>query len=736
VAMLPALPFIKAFFVPVYRVGLFVAAGFCWTLWLAWWYVGTGLPARYQADRVELVGVIDQIPYRNKALARFGFQVQSPFRGRVRLSWYGAPATLQPGQRWRLTARLKRPNGYFNPGGFDYEKWLFRHRYLATGYVYRNAGAQLLRPGVLPLGTRIHRYRYRLYRRLSARLQRLGVAREIQGFVLALSLGERQRIQRPQWRVLAVTGVGHLLAISGLHVGIVAAWTFWLASRLWGAWPSLSRHLAAPKAGAVAALCLSFYYVLLAGFSVPAQRAFVMSAFLLGGILSGRRLYPERVLAGALLLVLVFDPFAALSAGFWLSFWAVAIILFITAYRRRQSTGLRRWPQIQWSLSLAVAPLTLFFMHGASLISPLVNLVAIPLVSVFVVPVLLVALLSATLFPVLSDWLLLGASGVFSWLWQGLTLAAQFDWAWWQFSLQQVWRLLAACVAVLLLLMPSGVAARALALVFLLPLLVPPAANIRHGELVLTMLDVGQGLALVLRTRRHTLVYDTGPRFRSGFNTGDAVIVPYLRAMHTRRLDMLVISHADRDHVGGLAAVIDAYPPRRLLSGEARKVSAPAAAPCRAGQRWNWDGVRFEVLHPLPATTAAANDRSCVLKVSAGKSSVLIPGDIHREVEASLLTTLGARLRADVLVVPHHGSTTSSSARFVSTVRPKYALVSAGYRNRYGFPAQKVVDRYRRAGVHLLQTASLGAVQLRLGSNGVQLDYRERVKNRRFWHRR
>ncbi len=733
--MLLALPFIKAYFMPVYRVLLFVAAGFGWTLFLAWSGSGDRLQARHEGGRLEVDGVIDAIPYRNGSLARFGFQVRSPFHGRVRLSWYTAPAVLRPGQRWRLTVKLKRPNGYFNPGGFDYERWLFRHRYVATGYVYAKAAAVRLPPSASTPGVRLHRYRHRLFAGLLARLERLAIPREIQGFLLALSLGERQKIMPDQWRILRVSGVGHLLAISGLHVGIVAAWAFWLGARLWAALPSLSSRLAAPRAGALAALCLSFYYVMLAGFSVPAQRAFLMSAFFLFSILAGRRLYPSRSLAGALLLVLVFDPFAVLSAGFWLSFWAVAVILLLTTHRRARSrAGL--WPRIQWAVSIAVVPLSLFFMQGASLVAPLANFVAIPVVSLLVVPALLVALLAAGLLPFVSDLLLLFTAWVFGWLWQLLQLVVEFRWAWWPFSLQQVWPLLSACVAVLLLLMPRGLAGRGLLLIFALPVVFPPTEKIARRELVLTMLDVGQGLALVLRTQRHLLVYDTGPRFRSGFNTGDAVILPYLRAIHAARLDMLVISHGDTDHRGGMDAVLKTWRPRRLLSGEPQRLAVDAQ-PCRAGRVWNWDGVRFEILHPAPGmTTGVANNRSCVLKVSAGRHSVLIPGDIHRDVESALVDAFGARLRAAVLVVPHHGSGSSSSAAFLSAVRPRYALLSAGYRNRHGFPAQKVVDRYHRAGIRLLQTADCGALQLRLHERGVELDYCERSRNGRFWHRR
>ncbi|WPL12870.1 MULTISPECIES: DNA internalization-related competence protein ComEC/Rec2 [Thiorhodovibrio] len=628
----------------------------------------------------------------------------------VRLSWYKGAPQIKAGERWSLLVRLKPPHGFVNPAGFDYERWLFQQGIGATGYVRDSDQNRRLDAG--PGDQWLNHLRQQLRARIIAVLGETRAA----ALVRALVLGDREGLTPPDWQVLTRTGTNHLLAISGLHIGLIATAAFFLTRGFWARAGSLPLWLAAPRAGAVMAMLAALGYSALAGFAVSTQRALAMLAVVLVALIAGRTLRPFAALSLALLAVLLVDPLAMLSYGFWLSFGAVSALLYALGGRLGQPSLFAGWSRAQWTVALGLLPLLLLLFGRASLIAPPVNLIAVPLFSV-----LLPAILLATLISLASSWTLpltlIGAG-----LEHGLNLLAtlaELPWATIGLGERPLWVWGAAFAGVALLLAPRGLPGRWLGLIYLLPLLLvrplPPAP----GTAAVTVLDVGQGLAVVIRTARHTLVYDLGPRFPSGFNTGTAVVAPYLRALGIGEVDLLVVSHADQDHAGGLSGLLEENPVARLLSGEPAELesalsSGVTAEPCQAGQQWHWDGVELAILHPSAATQLEGNDSSCVLKITTGGASLLLSGDAGNRIEAGLVREYGQALRAEVLVAGHHGSATSSARVFLEQVDPRWVIYSAGFANRYGFPAKVVSERVDHLGIPSLNTATTGAISFLL----------------------
>ncbi len=712
---------------------MLAVAGFLWAWFSAAAVLQHYLPSTLEGEDMVLEGVIVSLPETDAQRARFLFDITRlhhrgepiPSPGRVRLAWYRPYPHLEAGQRWRLQARLKRPHGMVNPGTFDYEGWLFQQRIRATGYVRPGADTVLLSTdsNTAPL--------QRLRQRLHEQLRTLTGEHPLGGLVAALALGERQGVERGQWQLLRATGTNHLVAISGLHIGIVAGLVFFLTRRFWP-WPE---HLPAPKAAALAALLAAALYAALAGFSIPTQRALIMVAVAMLALLGQRALRPARVLSLALLVVLILDPLAVLSPGFWLSFGAVAVILYGMGGRLAASGWWWRWGRVQVLVALGLAPLLSLWFQQVPLISPLANLLAVPWVSLLVVPLVLLATVLATLLPVPAAWLLQLALLALDVLWWWLEFCAGLLPADWSVLAAAPWTMLPAVLGLIWLLAPRGWPARWLGLVWLLPMLLARPAGPAPGQAWVTLLDVGQGLAVLVRTAGHTLLYDTGPGYGSGTDAGEMVIVPVLRHYGLRRIDTLILSHGDSDHAGGAAAVFEGLEVGRFVSSAAVPLPWREHEPCHSGQRWQWDGVSFELLYPPPqgGHGSKGNDSSCVLRIVAGGRAVLLSGDIEAAAERELLARVPQQLAADVLVAPHHGSKTSSTAPFVTAVAARHVLFSIGYRNRYGFPHPAVAARYRAAGSELHDTAAQGAITVRLGGQGVVLEsYRQQA--RRYWY--
>ena len=729
-----------------FAAACWVACGFLWAAWMAQQRLADALPIAWEGENIQLIGVVAAMPQPYERSLRFEFDVESVLTSqavvpaRIALSWWGSSAgggrsatlpELRAGERWQLTVRLRRPHGTLNPHGFDYEAWLLERDIRATGYV-RPGGNQRVAALVARPQYLIERVREAVRTRMQTALADAPYA----GVLTALAVGDQRAISQAQWQVFTRTGVNHLMSISGLHVTMISGLAFALAYWLWRRSPRLTLRLPARKAAVVAGLAAALGYAWVAGFAVPAQRTVYMLAVVAVALWSGRLTSASVVLCAALFVVLVIDPWAVLAPGFWLSFGAVGLIMYVTTGRIAPEHWLRAWARVQWTITLGLIPFLLALFQQVSVVSPVANAIAIPVVSLVVVPLTLSGLmLPFDLVLQLAHAVMAACGAMLEWM-SALPVAV------WQQHAPPLWTVVAAMIGVLWLLLPRGFPARWIGVAGLLPLFLVEPAPPADGALRLAVLDVGQGLAVVAQTRHHALLYDAGPAYGPQIDSGNRIIVPYLRATGVRTLTGMVISHGDNDHSGGANSVMQAVPPDWLLSSlpedHALVAQAAAARRCEAGERWQWDGVAFEVLHPARENYARekfrSNDRGCVLRVSTAGASVLLAADIEQKSEREILASAPDKLRAQVLLVPHHGSRTSSTPDFVAQVNPDIALVAVGYRNRFGHPKDDVLDRYRALGSRIYRTDYDGALLLDVGRDGAIRVQRYRALYRRYWH--
>ena len=711
--LLAGIPLV-AFPVALLRVAGMSCAGLLWICWQAGQIADAQLPLHLEGEDVLVRGVVQGLPETlGGQRLRFGFLIdQVSEQGHwqtlpllARITWYRNKLAVAPGERWQFKVRLKRPRGFSNPGGFDYQRWLVAQGIQATGYVRKGkANRRLYQTGSQPVQG--------LRQQLSAHIQQLDVPETMRALLRALGVGDRSAMSTAQWRVLQKTGTSHLLAISGLHVGMVAGLVFFIARQGWSLlgdpqrWP-------APRVAAACSIIAALAYALLAGFQVPAQRALVMVSLWMLAVMWTGRPDPWRVWSLALLAVLLMDPFSVAAPGFWLSFAAVALICQLTLGRHGRTGRLRRLLSVQFGLLLGLAPLQWLLFQQLSISAPFANLIAIPWIGLLVVPVMLAGMLLLPLSSIVGDWLLSLSSYSLSILWWLLEQLAGLPVNLWQSPAVSAGWMLLFGLGIVIVLLPGAFRLAPVGVMLLLPVFWLQPERPARGDVWFTLLDVGQGLAAVAETSNHVLVYDSGPAFRSGFNTGDAVLVPYLVNQGYRHIDRLVISHADNDHIGGAHSLFERMDVFSISSGEPGEFDWAQSKQCLAGQRWVWDQVQFEYLAPF--TAGEGNNSSCVLRIETAAGRVLLlTGDIERSVEQQLLEQHARRLAADVLVAPHHGSRTSSTYGFVNAVHPEYVLFPVGYRNRFGFPKPDVLARYRETGARALDTATNGAVSIRL----------------------
>lgn len=733
--------------------------------WRAVAYAEGALDPSLEGRDLRVVGVVSQMPQRNETGTRFHLDVESArwadarngapltMPSRIALGWYGESTglwghavegratssavvgELHAGERWQLTVRLRAPHGNLNPHGFDAELWSWEQGVHANGYV--RTGARDAAPAYEantwrhPVERAREAVRDAVFERVADRRQA--------GVIAALVTGDQGAIDRAGWDVFRATGVAHLMSISGLHITMFA----WLAAHvvgtLWRRSGRLMLRLPAPQAALIGGVLLATLYALFSGWGVPAQRTVWMLVTIAVLRLTGRRWpWPHVWLLTAAVVVAV-DPWALMQAGFWLSFVAVGV-LFATdstteAGERRKPAAANRlflFFREQWVITLALTPLSLLLFQQVSLVGLLANAIAIPWVTLVVTPLAMLGAVVAPLWDV-AAWAVQALSVLLQWL-AGLPFATHSMAAppWW----------MAACGvaggALLAMRLPWSM--RALGLPLLLPVLLWQMPRPAAGEFELLAADIGQGNAVLVRTATHSLLFDTGPRYSLESDAGHRVLVPLLRAFD-ERLDMLVLSHRDTDHTGGAPAVLEMQPQAVLLSSIEATHPLQALRPaqrCEAGQRWTWDGVSFEVLHPFDAdyrSFTRPNAVSCVLRIGNGRATALLAGDIERLQEAALVArTAEEHLQADVLLVPHHGSKTSSSEALLDAVRPRIALVQAGYRNRFGHPAGEVVARYTERGVRLVESARCGAAHW-VSERPAELAC-ERERRARYWHHR
>jgi len=748
-------------------------AGFLWAAWLAHRALAPQLAIADEGRDFTIIGTIDNLPYRFAQGVRFNVAVEQVMGApgavppRIAVSWYSgyrdqvtAVGDVQPGERWQLTVRLQRPHGNANPYGFDYEAWLLEQGVRATGYVRVARGNQRLDSFVFSAGNVVEHSRAALRARILAALPDKPYA----GVIVALVVGDQRGIDQSDWQVFNRTGIGHLVSISGLHITMVAGLFALAAFTLWrhSFWTraQLPLLLPAQKVAALVGAATALFYVLLAGFGVPAQRTLYMLMVVAIALWLNRIASVSHVLCAALGVVVLLDPWAVLWPGFWLSFGAVAIILYATVGRvtsraprgaslaaapqaptRRAQLwlALRAGAHTQYAVTFGLVPLTMLLFGQVSVVSPLANAVAIPLISLVVTPLALIG----SMLPAPLAALLLGLAHLLvEWLAACLQWFSAMRYAVWSAPMPPFWMFCWAMFGTIWLLAPRGWPVRWLGLATWLPLLAAEPSHPEPGGMSVTAFDVGQGMALLIETSGHRLLYDSGPSYGPETNAGNRVILPYLRGRGIAALDGMVISHSDADHAGGALSLLDGARIGWVLSslpqGHAIAQAARQHVHCAAGQGWTWDGVRFEMLHPLPASYADAalkpNARTCALKITANGKSILLAGDIEAAQEAQLLERDAGRLQADVLLAPHHGSGTSSTQAFLLAVRPQAAVFQVGYRNRYQHPKKEVYDRYGRLRIERLRTDRTGAITIDFGQ-ALQIGaYRE--TRARYWQAR
>lgn len=702
--------------------------------------LGDRLPVESEGRALTVTGTVADFPEPRGTSLRLVLAIADDpvVPSRIRLSWYEPAGLPRLGETWTLSVRLRRPRGFSNPVGFDYEQWLFRQRIGATGYVVAHPGNRRLAAGIPAIP--------HLRQHVADRIVAVTGDDEASAVLQAIVVGARHRITQRQWDRFAASGTSHLMAISGLHIGLAAGGA-WLLARILLA--PLTRWRNLRDGAAMVALASAGAYAGLSGFAVPAQRALVMALVAIGAGLLRRQLPPGSILALAGIAVFLADPLAIMAPGFQLSFAAVAILLWSARQRTGSGAGpeegarrlaaeiIYRLPPLQLLLLFGLLPLTVMSFGRVAWLAPLVNLVVLPLFNVVTVPAALLGALLDGPFANAGDRLLR-----ISWYSIRSTLALLAPVADWSPARVQVATasrlvLVSAMVAALWAVLPPGWPGRKLAWLAALGVVLARPAQPPAGCVDITALDVGQGLGMVLRTRSHVLVFDTGPAFRSGGDTGALVLVPWLRTLGLDRVDVLVVSHADTDHAGGAASLAEAVPVHTLMSTDFIDVPNGRQLRCRRGQVWLRDGVRFSVLHPAAGPDAGSgseNDRSCVLEIAAGTHKALLTGDIESRAENRLLDA-GVLSPTDLVVVPHHGSRTSSGVRFVRRLSPAIALVSAGFDNRWGLPKEDVVLRWREAGARVLNTATSGAVTARLcAGEGLVAVAEHRPDTRRYWH--
>jgi competence protein ComEC len=713
---------------------LAVSFGASWALCVAQYQLNHRLPAALENQTVEVTGQVDTFPEYQNSKIQFNFlidHVQSSISLkmplRVRLSWQSFHSqkqslpNLKKGERYQLLIRLKSLRGFWTPGSFDREADLFQKKIQAIGYVLK--------------GTRLAQAPYSLIDSLRARLttnvQTSLADSPFIGLVTALTTGVRYQITSEQWQVMRGTGTNHLFAISGLHLAFMAGMVYWLILAIWRWIPSAALRIPNSQIAAALSGLFAIFYSALSGWALPVQRALCMLWIGLLAKLLRRHLSYGHTLYSALGMMLLLSPFSVLSASFWLSFGAVAFILYGVLGRLRPKKDWRASLRIQANVGLGLLPLSLLFFQQISWVSFPANFLAIPVVGFLILPISLIGSFLTLLHTSSGKILLLFTEKIFALLWSALTYLSGLSALQYQAAIASPFILMVSLVGLILLCAPPGVPGRFFGVFLLLPLFYWQPKKPQSGEIWIHLLDVGQGLATVIQTAHHQLIYDTGPS--RGMDTGRVVLIPFLQQKRIKEVDTLIVSHGDDDHSGGAKSLLAYAKVNRILTSVPNKFPQQGAVFCEKGMHWHWDGVDFQILHPPSHQSYWGNESSCVLKITSSGHRVLLTGDIEYGAEQTLVRTLPKQLAADILVVPHHGSKTSSSEAFLDLIKPNIALFSTGYHNRYHHPHPQIVERYRQRAVTCYDTAIEGAITLKLSDGKKPLIETYRQRYRGFW---
>ncbi len=729
------------------NVGLVFSIGLLLATFSAQLQINKRLPKSLEGKELLISGTVIGLPEIRDDSLRFRLAVSrvltrsrsnqfdsiDNFKGVIRLGWFQTQQKVTTGEQWQLKVKLKQPSGFLNPAGFDYEKWLFSQRISATGYVRSSEISENHKLTSAPWWS-VGALRQRIHQTLQKEIENKDSAAVISALVVA----DRSALSTQQWQQLQKTGTSHLIAISGLHIAVIAGFGFLPVWLFWRLFPRLNEHLPLRVAGGIVGAIFAVLYAILAGFTLPTQRALVMVLVALISLILRRNYSSFSILAVALIAVLLLDPLAPLSVSFWLSFIAVSLIL-IFLKRQIQQPKLRLM-KLQLILSLGMIPLTLLFFDSASFSAPIANFVAIPWVSFISVPLSLVGLLLMPISSYLSNAIFSLSALSIEWLFNGLELVVEYIDNPFNFSGLPTSYLLIAFIGLLVLLLPKGFPGRWLGLLAFLPAVLYVPDKPAQGEFHFTLLDAGQGMASVIQTKNHTLVYDVGTRLSDRFDIAKLVVLPYLKKQRIEMLDTLVLSHDDIDHMGSANTVLESLKVGTVLGSRLTKLKNNDFKPCAAGMSWSWDGVNFEVLSPFKESGSkynkiSDNNLSCVLRISNKRYSLLLTGDIEKKVEKQLFDNSLDKLHSTVMSVPHHGSKTSSSSEFLSAVSPQLALVPMGYRNRFKHPKPSIIARYKAHNIAIMDTVNDGAISIKFPIEEPYTVLSYRKENQGFWSR-
>ncbi len=682
-------------------------------------FVNQSLPAVLVGVDSQVIGRITGIPRHNASVIQFDFALDelntnhefTSTPRNLRLSCYRCTLDLRAGQTWQLTVKLKPGRGMLNPGGFDYEKWLRGKRIDAVGYVRLKAENNLINASTGFLGLRGE---------LARQLEVLPLSKGAKALARSLALGDGATLGKPFWDVLRKTGTSHLMVISGLHISLIAASVSGFFALIWKPltrWRRfrVSRTRFSYTMGVVAAIM----YAALAGFTVPTIRALIMLVSYLLFLWTRRHMGSMKPLAISLVVVLLFQPYSPLLPGFWMSFFAVAFIHFYLTTRIVNGQWFIAYLHWHFALTVGMAPITLLFFGYISPVSMLANFFAVPLVSVLVVPLVLVG--ASLLFAIESPgvFVLELANRIMSLLMQGLSLLADFEVSQLWLGGSTIWLCLALLLGVVIWLLPIGIRYHWLSLPLVSAVFLTDTNRLADHEFEVKIIDVGQGLSVLVRTKNHNLLFDTGGRLGSGTTIADAVVLPMLRFEGVDTLDKLIVSHPDSDHSAGVESITDAIPVASVVTEGSFASEIKADEYCENDQFWMWDGVRFEFMNDSSIDFSSENNRSCVLLVSSGSSEVVLPGDIEIESEQHLISVSPKR-QVDLIVSPHHGSRTSSSQTFVEHMKPQFVVHSVGWRNRYKFPHVEIIARYNQQGAETYRTDRDGMLTFVFAEDGIK----------------
>lgn len=708
-----------------------VILGFCWSNYHYVRILSWHLPQNSINQQVKIKGaVVGEVVHIGQNM-KFTLQVREfktdfiqqnhalPKSPKFEVNWYKPNQIIKTGNVVEAVVKVKPIHGFFNPGGWDEEKFYFLKGIRAKASLRQLISVE---PGQ-------HDFIMAFRMTIASKLKQLFPEDKFVPVISALTIGVKSDLAYDLRAVFQKTGTSHLLAISGLHISMLATLCFFISCRVACFFPRLLLLQPATCWAAGTTILVSLLYALLAGFSLPTQRAFIMISVVMIGICCRRKVVSWHSYFLAMLLVILWDPLSVLQAGFWLSFLAVLSLMLVS---HSGSNGkIINWLKPQFAVFCMLMPLTILFFNMVSIISPVANMVAIPVVACMVVPLSLLGVFLLMICEPLAEFCLSIALSIFSYVWHFLDYISQMPFSSFNTSIPSMLAFILAVIGVIVLLLPKGLSGKRLALLMCLPLILTKTQK-TDSDLTVAVLDVGQGLSVVLQTQNHTMLYDTGPSFGKHRNAGNQVIAPFLQSNQIRHIDRILISHVDMDHRGGLSGLQD-FDIKVIQSSEPDKIS-PTALLCERGQSWEWDGVRFEILHPNGIETRR-NNRSCVLKVSTKKQSILLSGDITEAVEKKLVHQQKKLLNSNILIVPHHGSLTSSSQEFIAAVAPEYAIYSVGHNNIYGFPKKAIVDKYGQAGAKNLLTSQTGAIIFNLGRSDhltAPIIWRDTAK--RIWH--